>query len=285
VKKSGTAPKPAARPVAAPPEPLGLDDDEPVEPKPAKKSGTAPKPAARKRRDDEDGGKKKSRTKRAAKAGGPPVVLVLSIAGLIGLGIVCAVGYAAHSMIGGTDGTTGGGPRAAVPSGWKEFKPAGGEFKAYFPTSPKEEDHLVPGSKLYEAVDAGTGLEFTIATLPLPPEATPAQRKEAIDGLSAFAASSLEKGKEVSRKDVTWSGQSATEVVIEGSGPLAAKEPPPATKGGKKGPAPKSGGRPHIVLRFLFVGGKAFVGSIETKDGRPKPEIENGFFDSFEVLK
>jgi hypothetical protein len=291
VKKLGTAPKPAAKP-APPPEPLGLDD-EPAEEPPARKSGTAPRPAARKPHDDdeeeEETDKKSRRKRRGAAAGGPPVALVLSIAGLIGLGIVCAVGYAAHSMIAGREDAKGGGgggaTKTAVPTGWKEFTSKSGGFKAYFPpgevreraydqptgknppTGKKKEQPQYSGTWVVAEAPDGSVMVM-VAGLKFRPGVSADDREKVMNGLTdVIAGGGQEKvagAKVLGQRDVTWLGQKGQELVVE----------LPASEGGGQ-----------MVLRHVLVGSTGYIGIIGTKNGRAKPEDENGFFDNIEVLK
>jgi hypothetical protein len=313
-KRSGTAPRPVAKPAAPPPEPLGLDDDEPVEEKPARKSGATPKPAARKRRDDDDdgrGGGKSFRERRAAAAGGPPAALVLVVAGLVGLGIVGGVLYTGYALFlsgkddtraaaggsgksGGGSGSSGGGSgssgnpgigkagggKAAVPAGWKEFVSKDGGFKAYIPGDPVVDSphaELAPvrkggkspinGGRMVLAL--GPNEEANIVAFGVRFEVTSAQdRDRAIEQLVSFLKEGGRgvRGVERGRRDITWLGQKAKEIIIRfpPSGPKAEQD---------------------MVVRTAVVGSYGYVAAIGGKSGRPRPEDENGFFDNFEALK
>jgi hypothetical protein len=293
VKKSGTAPRPAAKPPAPPPESLGVDDDEPAEERPARKSGTVPRPAARKRLDDdEDGGEMSFRKRRAAAAGGPPVALVLTIAVLVGLGIVGGVSYTAYALFisksetssgGGSGGGGGGASKAKVPSGWKEFRFPDSGFKAYFPIEPFMQADRFSDQRLYEGLDRAR-TRYTISARRMVAEGDP---KPFINGIIDQAQMNGFEVKELGRREVTWAGYPATEVVFESTVPAGLDPAPPDPKlKGKKTP-PKAAGptKPVTVMRLMFAEGRFYTARIDPRNDRAKPEDENGFFDNFEVLK
>lgn len=283
-KKSGATARPAARPAA---EPIELDDDEDEKPK-------AKKPAKKKRRDDddEDDGKKTFREKRGAAVGGPPVAVVLVFAGLIGLGIVGGVCYTAYALFlsgdgdvakgtgggrGGGSSGGGGGGKAGVPSGWKEFTSRKGGFKAYFPGDTSEADikgDTTVGKKKSDPTYTGAHVQAVANDLSssavavgykfgvnVPAAERDRVMKEFIDGFRTPGEGSV---RQVGQREVTWLGQKAKETVLEISG---------------------AGGGGQTVIRTVVVGTTGYIGVVSAMSGRPKPEVENGFFDNFEVVR
>ena len=78
---------------------------------------------------------------------------------------------------------------------------------------------------------------------------------------------------EISRKDTTLAGLPATEIILN----TDMKVP-----GGEKAGAAK----PLTILRILITKSAFYHLTITTGEpGRPKPELENGFFDNFELTK
>ena len=66
--------------------------------------------------------------------------------------------------------------------------------------------------------------------------------------------------------DTTWLGRPAKQIVIEEKGVAVAK---------------KGGG----LMRYVVMDDAIFFGMIGNDNGRVSAEIENGFFDNFELLK
>jgi hypothetical protein len=174
---------------------------------------------------------------------------------------------AASSTTGSGSGTTGGGSgsttassggKGKAPPGWVEFKPSGGGFRVFFP-GPPEKSGDIPGGggKMYMARDGVTG--YTVMAMKLPPGIPPDQRGKVAE---AIAGSMAAKGKPPERKPSTLAGQSATELTIDQG-------------------AVKSVARVLVTADSVFMAMVTFPAS----GGRPKPEVENGFFASFELVK
>jgi len=160
--------------------------------------------------------------------------------------------------------------KAPVPTGWKEYVAKRGSFKAYFPQPPEEPPamdnpaELVP-SWLYTAATPDDSLVVVVVALQFPPQLTKADRDKAMAaGAKGFTEGDGAAFKLISQKKITWLGQPATETVSE------------ITEDGEKR---------TYVARQVLVGNIAYFGILADSKGRPKPEIENGFFDNFTPTK
>ena len=112
-------------------------------------------------------------------------------------------------------------------------------------------------ARAYAATDRAK-TRYSVLVIPVPPGATEGRVREEIDRWVFVARAGLPDGREVGRRELTWAGRPATEVVLEGE--LAAA-------------------KPVAVMRLTYAGGRLYGGWIETTNGRPRPEDENGFFD------
>src|SRR5581483_3222183 len=181
---------------------------------------------------------------------------------------------------GGKQGAAGAPPaggKAPVPAGWKEYTTKDGGFKAYIPGDPLVDSpnaELAPvrkggkspinGGRMVlalgpneEANIAAFGVRFQVAS--------PLDRDRALEQLVTFLKEGGRgaRGVERGRRDITWLGQKAKEIVIRfpASGPKAEQD---------------------LIVRTVVVGSYGYVAAIGGRSGRPRPEDENGFFDNFE---
>jgi hypothetical protein len=286
--KKVKCPKPGCGTVIPVPAPMALEPDfeEAEEPKPKAK----PKPVKaavedddeppRKKRprdedeDDDDDRPRKKKKKQKAAGLSPAVLAGIVLGGLLVLG---AIGYGIYALVsksdtassgGGSSG--GGGSRTAVPAGWVEFKSDSDGFRAYFPKTPQALPFKVPNPKLppaksitlYTAGLPTDEMFISLFVAQLRPGSSQADR----DAYAEDFNRSWRAAVGVKEGTATWAGQTAKEFVIT----------KPATK-----TRPESG----IVVRQMTVGDNLYGVIIANGKGIPAPEMVNGFFDNFELLK
>jgi hypothetical protein len=240
------------------------------------------KPKSR-RRDDEDDSPRKKKKKKQKSSGMSPRLLAgifvgfLVIFGGVGYGIY-ALAFKKSDVAG--SGGSGSSSKAAAPSGWVEFKPANGGFKAYFPVMPKEKNQG-PG-KMYEGEDTASNVSAMVLVFPMNSNLPLEKRKEA-SGLIFSTMLGAIGGKEISRRETTLAGKAASEVTFE-----APSERSPPSKGPQKGKSvDKSTDQPKMgtaILRIVVAESQIFMVGIASDTGSPKSEWVNGFFDNFEYL-
>jgi hypothetical protein len=152
-------------------------------------------------------------------------------------------------------------PRAAVPSGWVEFAPTGGGFRAFLPAAPREQRPPRgaddPGSVVYVAASPDGRITCMITVQPLAGDVPDDQRDAIAAGLAAMTA--RPPNREVARRAASLAGRPVTEVVVE-------------LPGGQ-----------HLVVRAACVGDRVFSLAISAASGRPDPATADGFFDHFEM--
>jgi hypothetical protein len=160
-----------------------------------------------------------------------------------------------------------------APPGWTEYAAIDGTFKGYFP-GPVQEETVEPvklknvkspvQAKMYRSQSADESVIVIVRVLRFDDSANPAfrttlmrtQKSEMLDGDNATQ-------KSESQRPVTWLGQPVTETIH-----------------GLRGPKSANG---KVVVRDAIVGDVGYIATIKSKDGRPGPEIESGFFDTFEA--
>src|SRR5262249_13837184 len=157
-----------------------------------------------------------------------------------------------------------------------------GGFKAYFPADAKEDDVTPPtfpqpGKKKAEPPPFTGGM--VMAAMPDESKVAMAIGMKFRTGVSGadrekprggFTDTVTRAGggevalKVLGEREIRGLGQKGKETVVEG---------------------PATDGTMQLVIRQVAVGSNAYFGAVGAKNGRPKPEDENGFFDNFEVLK
>jgi hypothetical protein len=255
------------------PEALDLDDNEPP---PARRGPGGRKPSRPRDEDDEDD---RPRRRQPARTGGPPLVLILVLVGVLGLFCVGGVGVGAYFLFVEKDDTTagtakataphgGGTAKAAVPAGWKEFRPADGGFRAYFPSEPTRKG--AAGLTIYSSQSSQQKVLCQLLVTRLS-DVPAGERSDVVDEVVNGMARAP-GARQLSRQDVRLAGQPATEVVIE--------LPDAAVKGPKR-----AGGKAQLVARILKTDTTVYAMTISnTEPGRPSDALVNGFFDNFAVV-
>jgi len=286
--KKVKCPKAGCGAVVPVPEPLPLepefDDPQPAPPPPQRRPARAaveeeddrPRKKAR-RDDDEDEDEFDSRRKR--KSGGLSAGLIVAIT-LGGLLLLGGIGYGIYALTkksdsagsggggggrGGGDGG-GGGSRASVPAGWVEHKSQKDKFKAYFPKEPlvrplpydARSKLPIPRSEMVYMYGKPTDdLFILLNVVQLQPNATQADRDAQLTDFT--------KDHRGGERSVTWAGLPAKEYTSEKPGP----------DGTPRG----------SVGRQMVNGNTIYTAVILAGNGPPPPEVVNGFFDNFELLR
>jgi hypothetical protein len=276
--KAATAPEPSPRPPARPaaptpptPAPVALP---PPLPRRAVDADEEEKRPRRRRRyadddDDYDFDHPRRRRKRGSGSGKAFAVAAIVIGSLAILG---AIGYGIYALVSKKSGSDTV-KKTAPPGGWKEYTYKKEGFKAYFPSEPLIQDfgsQAIAGESMtmtaYAAKfpgDAAGGIAVVVIRFPngmLGPRMKELMMAEIRNRMVRGAAGLS------SPRPVTWAGYQGEEVTIEESG---------------------AAGRGHGegVLRYIFTDSAAYFALIGSDNGRLKPEVENGFFANFELLK
>lgn len=160
-----------------------------------------------------------------------------------------------------------------APAGWTEYTAIDGTFKGYFP-GPVQEEAVEPIElknvkspvqvKMYRSQSADESVTVIVRVLRFDASANPALRAALVRAhKSAVLDDHNANPKPESQRQVTWLGQPSTETIhgVRGSKSTNSK----------------------VVVRDAIVGDVGYIATIKSKDGRPGPEIENGFFDTFEA--
>jgi hypothetical protein len=260
-----------------------LDDDPPPKKKRRDEEDERPKI----RRKDEGFSRRKKINKRQEKAGMPPALLVGIILG--GLLLVCGVGYGIYALTSGSDTSIPAGldipppagsltSKAEVPSGWTEFRPVTGGFKAYFPSMPREkqtqEGTLFEG-RAYKSF-------FAVLRYPAPSNFSLNSKNDVANAIFSTAFDGY-VGREVSRKESTLAGMSASESTLEVFPEARPIGPTKGKMGGKSGVQFNKPGQ--AILRVLSTERKLYILCIINEDGPMQPALANGFFDNFELTQ
>jgi serine/threonine protein kinase len=177
--------------------------------------------------------------------------------------------------------------RYGPPPGWSQYAPPGGGYKAYFASAPKEVLKLTvqtePTGKVYVLIgdqhvhnlDRSKGPIFPLLWMndaPTPGGSVitvrfepthPHQLRTAV--LRSVADTFLHpenvQPNVIERAEVPWLGQRADQVVVTNNKGL------------------------FVVYRTVSVGDAGYVAIVGDQGKRPAPEIEYGFFDTFEVVR
>jgi hypothetical protein len=160
-----------------------------------------------------------------------------------------------------------------APSGWKEYAAIDGTFKGYFPSDVQEEVvepiklKGIKGpvrSRLYRSAAADGSVMVVVRVLRFDATMNPASRATLMrEHKSEMLESHRAETRPESQRAVTWLGESTTETVHNISDP------------------DWSNGK--LVVRDVLIENMGYIAAIKSKNGRPGPEIENGFFDTFEA--
>lgn len=253
-------------------------DDEDDEDRPRKKSrrdeneddeDDRPASKRKRRRDDDDDDYEfdHSRRRKRRKSGmGAGAIVAIVFGGLI---VLAGIGFGVYVLVGGKDSLAAK-KKAAPPTGWKECTYPTENFRAYFPTNPTNELHTQQNSVSItgyrvdpENTPIGVGVGVWVIRFPTGIE--PLVRERA---MTEFRQGFMRKRniRVTQTRSVTWASRDAEEMILEGYNP----------RGGSRG-----GG----ALRLLVTDGAAYLAIIGSNDGQLTAEMQNGFFDSFELLK
>jgi hypothetical protein len=229
------------------------------------------RPRSKRRRDDDDDDDRPRKKKKKKQQGmGAGLIVAIALGGILVLG---GVGYGVYALVskksdsagGGGGGGSGGGPKAAVPTGWVEYRSDKDKFRAYFPSLPQEVSAGgAPGAKgmnMYIVEPRGQQVVAMVIVIQLNPGTSQQQR----DALAAKFNQGAAKGgaRMGAATDTTWMGLPAKQSVV--------------TEGGGRG-----GG----VMRFASTDATIYIALIGTESGgRLSADLENGFFDNFELIK
>lgn len=258
------------------------------------------RPRKRRRGDDDDeDDDDRPRKKKGKKATGPPPGLLIG-GGIAAVLVLAGVSFAIYwfairekpkdTAAAGTTGTTDTGAKGGPPSGWVQFTPTNGGFKAYLPSKPFNEGSPAPraamSSKLPRAQEyAGRVMEpkesYVVVAIAYPEGMSlPDKEKYIEDSFKKEMEVPPEFIKETSRTDVTIGGKPGKQIVyeIQVANGLAAK--------GKNRPGGPDKDVPElatVVMRRLVAENRGYILiSVSITGGRATNE--KAFFDYFELV-
>jgi hypothetical protein len=179
--------------------------------------------------------------------------------------VLGGVGYGIYAIVkGGSKG---------LPSGWKEYTFTKDKFKAAFPESPEVRDMSQLGTRLPAGLTGTAYMAKTkdgsggviVMAMQLPVSITPRQKDEMIGAIrqSLVRGATRNNNIQLSQpKQITWAGQKAEEALME--------EP---------------GGKGRAVIRYMLTETGVYAAMLGSDDGQLDRDVENAFFNNFQLLK